>query len=151
MTKEELMIITLKQLKDSAKHSPECLSLEDPELGHSGHSGISIMWKFRVEVDGNTIQDPNNAARTVIISYNKFHKQMIAQIFFREIYNANTAIMPDAIVIVKYKRWPFLYKSYRDFRSLRKLILKSHFGRQSINYLKKLNSIFPSALDDHLF
>ena len=140
MTKEELINLTLKQLQDSLRTSPECFSIEDHSVGCSS-TASSILWKFRVEIDGDSIPDPNNANRTVVVTYHKSSKQITAQIFFREIYNANSTIMPDAIVTVKYNRWPILYKSYRDFIKLRKKLIKLHVSRQNINFLKKLNTI----------
>ncbi len=151
MTKDELVLITLKQLEESFKNSPECFHLDDSEIGQTNYPGPTIIWKFRVELDGKTIQDPNNATRTVIVTYNNMAKQLTTYIFFREVNNISNTIMADAVATTKYSEWPWLHKSYRKFNNLRKALLQKHREQENIEYIKKLSSIFPSTFEDDLF
>lgn len=154
MTKEDLLYLTLKQLKDSFKTSPECLTLEESYVSvsssYTSDLGPIITWRRMIEIDGKTIRDPNNAPRTIILVYNKLTKQLTANIYFGDIHTFNSSIIPDASVSFKYKFWPYLYKSYRDFMSLRSKLIARHNNRQNIDYMNKLSSIFPAAGDDDL-
>jgi hypothetical protein len=151
MTKEELIYITLKQLKESFDTCPECLNIEEPGTSsNSSHMGPTIIWKFRVVVDGLTIPDPNNSNRTIIVTYNSMAKQLTVSIYFREINNLNHAVMADATATVKYSEWPWLHKSYRKFQSLREKLLRRQKEKENLEYLKKLSSIFPGTFEDDL-
>lgn len=155
MTKEELLNITLKQLKESLKTSPECFHLEDPGAGLSpgvtngSFTGPTIIWRYRVELGGKMIPDPNNAARTIIITYSPALKQLSCHIYFREVNNINSAIMAEAQISVQYEI-PFFNKSYRMFNSLKGRLIQRKRDKDNMEYLKKLNSIFPTTFDDDL-
>lgn len=161
MTKEQLLNITLKQLKESLKTSPECFLLEDPELklptgtnsgfGNSSSNilGPTILWRFRVELGGKLIPDPNNATRSIIVTYTPALKQLSCHIYFREVNNINSAIMADAQATVQYEV-PFFNESYRRFMSLRKKLIQRSRDKENSEFLKKLNNIFPTTGDDGL-
>ena len=151
MTKEELVLITLRQLNNSFKTTPECLDLEDYTVTavHSSFSGPTIIWRRMIEVNGENIQDPNNAARTVIITYNKLAKELSCYIFFREVTNIQYAIAIDAKIELKW-RIPFLHTPYWKFMALRKKLIHRIKNKQSIEYLDKLSEIFPTTFTDDL-
>ena len=109
------------------------------------------MWRFRVTVDGQNIQDPNNAARTIVLTYNNIVKKLTANIFFRDVINVNSAIMTDATATAVYCEAPWVHKSYRRFMKLRKQLLIIYREKENIEYLKKLSSIFPTTFDEDLF
>lgn len=151
MTKEELIDLTLKQLRDSFENSPECLHLEESNSTYGNNTtGPTIIWRHRVEINGERIQDPNNSSRTIIASYSTISKQLTVSIFFREVNNLNHALMADATAVVKYSDWPWMHKSYRRFQSLRKKILKLQKEKESLEYLRKLSSVFPGTFEDDL-
>lgn len=153
MTKDELIQLTIDQLSESLNSSLVCFELhEDPVWPYIDPSKYytTILWKFKVEVDGNAIPDPNNSPRTIILGYCHSTKQLSCQIFFRDVESPNKAIMADATVRMTYKV-PMLNKSYRKFSKLRKTIIKRLKEKDQLDYLKKLNSIFPTALDENLF
>lgn len=150
MTKDELINITLKQLIDSFRNSPERLHLEDPELGGNNYLGPTIVWKFKIEIDGKSVQDPNNAIKTVIVSYNPVAKQLTAYIFFRDVSSIHSTIMADAVATIKYNKYPWMHQSYRKFMYLRKKLIQRHREKESIDYIKKLSAIFPAIFDDEL-
>ena len=150
MTKEDLIYLTIKQLKDSFRSSPECLTIEDLEVGNTQYPGSTIIWKHMVELGGKMIQDPNNATRTIVLTYNTMAKQLTASIYFRDISNFNHNIMADASTTYTYKYWPNLYKSYRMFMKLRSKLISKHQDKLNMDYIKKLTNIFPTAGDDDL-
>jgi hypothetical protein len=151
MTKEDLILLTLSQLKESFEQSPECFTVEDYRLNYNNFQGHVVVWKFKIELNGNVIQDPNNAVRTVTVGYNTMNKTITASIFFREVYDVSYSMVPDASINFKYTMWPWLYKSYRIFIKLRKDLLARRREKQNMDYVKKLLSIFPATGDDDLF
>jgi hypothetical protein len=150
MTKEDLIYLTIKQLKDSFRTSPESLILEDSEIKTSEYPGPTIIWRHMLELNGQMIQDPNNATRTIVITYNKMAQQLTTNIYFRDVTKFNHNIMPDAAATFTYKYWPNLYRSYRLFNQLRSKLIHRHHEKQNMDYIKKLTSIFPAAGDDDL-
>lgn len=153
MTGDELVQLTIKQLSDNLANSIECFELsEDPEWPNSEsiRTYTTIVWRFRVALEGQSYPDPNNAPRTVILSYSRLHKKLGCYIFFREVENPSKAIMADATIELTYKI-PYFHKSYRKFLKLRKNLIKKLEEKDKLDFLKKLNSIFPAALDDNLF
>jgi hypothetical protein len=155
VTKEELLNITLKQLNESLRVSPECFHLEDPESGlspglsNNSFTGPTIIWKYRVELAGRVVPDPNNAARTIIMTYSPALKSLSCHIYFREVNGINSAMMADAQISVLYD-FPSFNESYRRFMKLKKKLVQRKRDKESMEYLKKLNSIFPTTFDDDL-
>lgn len=152
MTKEELVCLTIKQLKEGFKKHPECLQLEDPELGKTNYGNSTIIWRFKVEIDGTLYNDPNNNSRTVIISYSKLERKINASIYLRDVGTASQSIMPDASASISYhEHLPlFLYKSYRDFMYLRKQLIDRQKEKENIDFVKKLTSVFPGTFEDDI-
>lgn len=148
MTKEELVYTTLKQLHESFKTSPECFQVEQDDMTRAT-IGPTILWRFRVELDGKNIPDPNNASRSVFVMYNEMAKQLSCMIFLRDVSDFNRAIMSDAESTVQL-HIPIFSRSYRSFMRLRKKILKRKQDKKGLDYLSKLNSIFPTTHDDEL-
>lgn len=152
MTKEDLLNVTLKQLEESFRCSPECFQLEDPELktkNSSTFTGPTIIWKFRVDIGGTYYPDPNNASRTIIVTYTSAFKQMSCHIFFREVNSIGSAFTSDTEVTVQYNI-PLLNESYRRFMRLKKKLIKKRRDKENMEYLNKLSSIFPTTFDDDL-
>jgi hypothetical protein len=149
MTKEELIYITLKQLSESFKLSPECFQVDQESASSFSTSSLGILWRFRVEVDGKNIPDPNNANRSVVVTYNETTKQLSCLIYFRDVDSLNRALMPDAESTITLSI-PIFSRSYRKFYFLRKKILKRKLNISGMDYLSKLRSIFPTTHDDEL-
>jgi hypothetical protein len=151
MTKDDLLSITLDQLLDAFKRTPECFELMDREIDpNMSLIGPTIKWSFKLDLDGMIIPDPNNAARTIIISYNDMGKQLSCHIFFREVNAANQAIMADAQATAKYA-FPILSSSYRKFHKLRNKLIRRHRDKENDRFLRKLQSIFPTTFDNDIF
>ena len=155
MTKEELVYITLKQLSESLKSSPDNFRLEDSELGSTTNTfpgGPAIVWQFKVQVkEGQYIQDPLNASRTIIVTYGKYSKQMACYIYFREVNNIGTIIAPETQAMIQCCEFPILNRTYRLFMNIRKQLVKQHHEKEFATYMRKLNNIFPATHEDELF
>jgi hypothetical protein len=146
MTKRELINITLKQLEDSFKTSPECFQTDDID---KGNLGPMIMWHFRVVIDGKSIPDPNNTNRTVVIIYSALLGQLICNIYLRDVANFSVGVASDASSVIDIKV-PLFDSSYRRFNRLRDKILMRKQDLKDLDFLSKLTSIFPTTHDDDL-
>ena len=158
MTKEELVHLTLKQLSESLKTTPENFRLEDPSLGPTTSNGAfpgpTVIWQFRIKVEEDRfIPDPLNSVKTIIVTYNKLAKQLQCYIYNREVNNLNHAIMAEATAVVTYNDFlsPHLYRSYRQFMGLRNELIKKRNEKEFIDYMRRLNGIFPATHEDELF
>jgi hypothetical protein len=158
MTKEELIHITLKQLSESLKITPENFRLEDASIGltTSGSSfpGPTIVWQHRVKIDEDKfIQDPLNSVKTIIVTYNKINKQLQCYIYNREVNNLNHAIMAEAQVSITYPDLipTVFYRTHRQFMTLREELIRQKNQKEYIDYLRRLNGIFPATHEDEIF
>jgi hypothetical protein len=152
--KEELIYLTLRQLKDSLKTSPQNFRIEDPELGsiNGGFHGPTIIWQFKVEIKpGEFITDPLNATKTVIVTHNRVRNEITCLIYFREVNAASSAMMPETQAVFKLHKWSFINRTYRQFESIRKDLIKMRRQKEYVDYLQKLNKIFPSTHEEDLF
>lgn len=156
MTKEELIHLTLKQLSESLKTTPENFRFEDPSMGQTNGSfpGPTIIWQFKVKLEEDRfIADPLNSVKTIIVTYNKIARQLQCYIYNREINNLNHAVMAEAQAVVTYHDYVpvLLHRTYRQFMSLRRDLLKRRNDKEYMDYMKRLNGIFPSTHEDELF
>lgn len=155
MTKEELVYLTLTQLTESLRIQPENFRLEDPALGTVGGNfhGPTIIWQFKITSNGVVIPDPLNNTRTIIVTYNKLGRQLQCYIYNREVNNLNHAIMADAQAAITFHDLihPLFYRVYRQFMSLRKELIQMKYEKESLDYVKKLNSIFPATNEEDIF
>jgi hypothetical protein len=154
MTKEELIHITLRQLIESFKTSPENFRLDDAELGQPTglFPGPTIVWQFKVKLKEDTyIQDPLNASRTIIVTYNKVAKQISCAIYFREVNEKSNHITPDTQATFQCSEIPILNRTYRQFQKIRQLLVKQRREKEFIDYMRKLNNIFPSVHEEDIF
>ena len=154
MTKEELIHITLRQLIESFKVSPDNFRLDDTELGHTNglFPGPTIIWQFKVKIKEDTyIQDPLNASRTIIVTYNKIAKQLSCAIYFREVNEKSSHITPDTEATLQCYQFPILNRTYRQFRKIREMLVKQRREKEFIDYMRKLNNIFPSVHEEDIF
>lgn len=156
MTKEELVHITLRSLIESLKNQPDNFRFEDPSISTSSGSfpGPTVIWQFRFKLEEDKyIPDPLNSVKTIIVSYNKMAKQLQCYIYNREVNSLHHSIMADAQATITYHEWfhPMFFRTYRQFASLRKSLLKIKSEKDYLDYMKKLNSIFPSTHEDDIF
>lgn len=156
MTKEELVHITLRQLIESLKNQPDNFRLEDPSVGSTNGTfpGPTIIWQFRFKLEEDKfILDPLNSVKTIIVTYNKMAKQLQCYIYNREVNSLNHAVMADAQATITYNEWlhPIFFRTYRQFSSLRKSLLRIKSEKEYLDYMKKLNNIFPATHEEDIF
>ena len=156
MTKEELVHLTLKQLSESLKTSPENFRLEDPTLGPTNGSfpGPTVIWQFRVQLEEHKyIVDPLNSIKTIIVTQNTMGRNLQCYIYHREVNNFNHSLVADASATIDYsERIPLVcYRTYRQFNKLRKQLAKKKHDKEFIDYMKRLNGIFPATHEDDIF
>ena len=156
MTKEELVHITLKQLSESLKTTPENFRLEDASISapHGNFPGPTIIWQFKQQVEENRyILDPLNPVKTIIVTYNKLARRLECYIYNREVNSLNHAIMADAQAIMTYHDFipQVLYRTYRQFFKIRKQLLQNKYEKEYADYMVRLNKIFPGTHEDEIF
>lgn len=154
MTKEELIYITLKQLSESYKISPDNFRLEDSSVGPTNGTfpGPTIVWQFKVKLNENEyIQDPLNATRTILVTWNEMAKQISCHIYYREVNSMSHAIMADSQAMFQCCNFPILNRTYRKFLKIRKKLIKARREKEYMDYMRKLNNIFPSLHEEELF
>lgn len=154
VTKEELIYLTLRQLRNSLSASPENFRLEDTEIGFTNSSFTSptIIWQFKIKLKENEyVQDPLNPTRTIIVTYNRIKRELSCNVYFREVNSINYAITPETQAAFKCCQLPILNRSYRQFMHIRKILIKQKRDKDFVNYMQKLNNIFPSIHEDELF
>jgi hypothetical protein len=154
VTKEELIALTLKQLRENIAHSPEQFEIECPELNPSRSSmSSSIIWRPRFNLDGNLVTDPTNNPRTVIVTLNHTTRELGCYIFLKDIssiFNAQ-GVVSEASALVKLDSWPLsFYKVYRDFNRLKNTVIKNIGTQENEKFLKKLCSVFPGTFEEDL-
>lgn len=156
MKKEELIHITLKQLSESLKNSPDNFKLEDPSVAPVSNSypGPTIIWQFRIKLEEDKyIQDPLNSVKTIIVTYNKIGRQLQCYIYNREVNNLNHAVMADAQASISYPEIvpTVFFRTYRQFSALRQSLIERRNNKEYIDYMKRLSGIFPGTHEDDLF
>lgn len=156
MTKEELVHITLKQLSESLKVTPENFRFEDSSVGHGNGNfpGPTIVWQFRQQVEENKyILDPLNPVKTIIVTYNKLARRLECYIYNREVNSLNHAIMADAQAMMIFNDYipPILYRTYRQFYKIHKQLLQNKYEKEYADYMVRLNKIFPGTHEDEIF
>lgn len=158
MTKEELIHLTLKSLSESLRTTPENFRLEDPSAGPttSGATfpGPTIIWQFRLEIEKDKfIQDPLNSVKTIIVTHNKIARRLECYIYNREVNNLNHAMMAEAQATITYHDFihPLFYRTFRQFMKLRSDLIKRKNEKEFIDYMRRLNGIFPTVHEDDIF
>jgi hypothetical protein len=152
--KEELIYLTLRQLNENYSQSPYNFRLEDPEIKtlNANATEINIVWQFKVELKpGEYITDPLNSSKTIIVSYNKKTNELFCCIYFREIHSSHLAIMADAESRISLFKFKIFNRSYRAFWRLRRRMLRDKLDSDYLDYLRKLNKVFPSTHEQDLF
>lgn len=155
MTKEELVHITLKQLCESLKTTPENFRFEDGlnPTAHGAFPGPTIVWQFKVQTDTATyIPDPLNATKTIIVTYNKMANQLNCYIYNREVNNLSFNVTPETTATVQYSTHVpnCFYRTFRQFQNLNQSLIRRRNEKEYLDYLKKLAAIFPQTHDDEL-
>ena len=78
-------------------------------------------------------------------------KQLSCLIYFREVNTLNQSVMPDTQALVQCSEIPILNRTYRQFMKIRQQLIKQRREKEFIDYMRKLNNIFPSTHEDDIF
>ncbi len=154
MNKHALVELTLEQLLDAFRTSPESFEYEDSTYTpHKLAGDPAILWQPKCELKDHTIvADPINDQKAVIVVYNEALSEITCYIFSKAIVSINLAAgsMADATVTSKHTWFTIWRGNYRKFDKLRNLIKARDRNKENDRFLRKLNSVFPSALDKHI-
>ena len=147
MNKYELIGLTMDRLLEHFKLSPE--SFEFTDSGYSPRA-LTIVWQPKVQLNdymNTVIQDPNNSSHGVIVTWNCDINELSCHLFLRATSHIKSCTADCSMTS---KRWfEKRRKNYKKFERLQSLILQRDRYKENMNYLKKLTSVFPDALDNH--
>jgi hypothetical protein len=155
MYKHELVGITIQQLIEHFKTSPESFEYYDVDRKpyHSMHP--AIYWQPKVQLgdpSSSIVDDPNNG-HAICVSWNANAKELTCFLFLKappNLMSGNSHQAADGVVTSC--RWfERLRGNYRKFKYLRDMIIARDKYRENLIYLKKLSAVFPDTMDTHLF
>lgn len=154
MHKHELVGMTIQQLIDHFKRSPESFEYYDQDRKPNSSILPTIFWQPKVQLGdymSTIVQDPNNN-HAVVVSYNAMLNELTCYLFLRAPPNmASIASGHAADCTMSSKRWFENWRgNYRKFKKLRNLIIARDKRKENLIYLKKLSSVFPDTMDTHL-
>lgn len=145
MDKAELVSLTLDRLIDHFKLSPESFDFTD-------NGCPTVVWQPKIQLDdltSNSIYDPNNA-HAVVVRWNTHFKHVTCYIFLSAPVNPVNCI-DKADSTISSQRWFEYYRgNYRKLMRLKDLIQDREAYKANLIYLRRLSSVFPDALDDHI-
>jgi hypothetical protein len=151
MQKHELIGLTLQRLIHHFRESPESFDFMDCTTGNmGGHTFPTITFRPKIQLSDHQstlIQDPNNE-HAVVVVFNSHLNEMACYIFMKAPSTLSN-MMADSTVISGrlFEKWR---GNYKKFSKLRELIQDRDQFKANMAYLKKLSSVFPHTMDDHL-
>jgi hypothetical protein len=143
--KEELISITIQKLIDHFNYSPESFEYND---------GL-IVWQPKITLNdamSTIVNDPNNN-HAAAIYFNETINELRCYLFLKTppnltIPTPNLSYADSVIISARiFMKWR---RNYKKYVKLKNLILARDRHRASMNYLKKLSSLFPDVMDDSL-
>ena len=149
MDKDELISLTLDRLIDRFKSGPECFEFIQTPFSPS-NPDIVITWKPRVEMEPNmvsVIDDPNREGGCAI-KYMEPTGEITCAVYSKAPINFNHST-PDCLISTRpsFVKWT---SNYKKIVKLKNLILKRDQENENKKYLKKLQDVFPDAVDKYL-
>jgi hypothetical protein len=154
MDKHELVGMTIKQLIEHFKSSPESFEYYDQTRKPNSCMQPTIVWQPKVQLGdymSTVVQDPNNS-HAVVVSFNDMVNELTCYLFLKaptNLVSMNASAIADCIMTSKrsFEKWR---GNYRKFKKLRDLIIARDKHKENLTYLKKLSSVFPDTMDTHL-
>lgn len=146
MDKAELVGLTLDRLIDHFNLSPESFEFFDRT------GAPTILWRPKIQLGdltSNPIYDPNNA-HAVVARYNPYDNSVSCFVFLSAPADPiNTTDKADTTMTSK--RYFETYRgNYRKLMRLKELVLARNIQKDNLIYLRKLSSVFPDAVDNHI-
>jgi hypothetical protein len=150
MDKAELVGLTLNKLIDHFKSSPESFEYKGAE---NSNGQCTIFWQPKVQLNdfmSTVIQDPNNC-HAVAVHFNPMINELTCLLYLKAPSNLHNTPTNSADCTITSKRWFEKWRgNYRKFSALRDMIIARDKHKENMNYLKKLSSVFPDAMDNHV-
>lgn len=146
MDKRELVELTIERLLANFDKSPESFDLKMPD---SSHCSPTIYWKPKIKIDNYDIADDPNNNHAVVVTYNSSFSELRCYIFLKAPATAYEYTKADHSVSIS-GYFIKLTSSYRKYKKLIRLIQTRDLHQDNMNYLSKLSSVFPDALDKHI-
>jgi hypothetical protein len=152
MKKWELIGLTLEQLLEQHKQTPESFEYADKDYPVTGQGGNPLIyWQPKVDLKSSVVPDPNESQKAVIITYNELTGRLVCYIYSNivpglkamEGRNADATVIDDR----KFMKWR---SNWHKFNKLAEAIKEHDRSKENDTFLKKLFSIFPGTLDKHL-
>lgn len=154
MDKHELVGITIQQLIEHFKSSPESFEYVDSRTRPNTDRHPTIFWQPKVQLGdymSTVVQDPNNS-HAVVVNWNPLNNELTCYLFLKAPANlAGTSGGQAADCVMSSKRWFEKWRgNYRKFNKLKDLIMERDKRKENLTYLKKLSSVFPDTMDIHI-
>jgi hypothetical protein len=152
MNRYELVGMTIQNMIDRFKTSPESFTFCDSQSKHNRCVYPTIVWQPRIQLSDNSaaVMDPNNNSAVVIV-FNTFANDLSCYVFLKAPINPTTWVPHMADSVAVSDRWfEKLRGNYRKFKKLRNLVRVRDRNMENLLYLNKLSSVFPDTLDSHL-
>ena len=152
MHKHELVGITIQQLIEHFKISPESFEFYDQDRRPHTSMHPTVFWQPKVQLgdaSSSVVDDPNNGHAVVVSFHNG---ELTCYIFLKapaNLQSSSACQAADSVVSSarSFEKWR---GNYRKFKHLRNLILARDKYRENLIYLKKLSAVFPDTMDSHL-
>jgi hypothetical protein len=152
MDKHELVGMTIQKLIEHFKMSPESFEYYDSERRPNQAVQPTITWQPKIQLNDHSstvVNDPNNV-HAVIVMFNPMINELSCYLFLKAPPNliTNHGTTADCVITSKraFEKWR---GNYRKFKKLRDLIIARDKRRENMDYLRKLSSVFPDAMDGH--
>jgi hypothetical protein len=150
MDKSELMGLTLDMLIAKFEESPESFEfLGQGHLNEATHP--TIIWQPKIQLsdlDSTLVNDPNNAS-AIMVTFNHVFNEMQCHVFIRAPITTYGSKADSSIKVCRwFEKWR---RNYRKFKKLKQLILNRYKHQEDMEFARHLSSVFPDALDRHLF
>ena len=145
MDKAELVGLTLDRLIDHFRASPESFE-------YSENVSPTVLWQPKIQIGdlaSNPVHDPNNA-HAVVVRWNQHFNSVNCYVFLAApVDPINSTEKADSTM--SSQRYFEKYRgNYRKLMKLKALIQARNARKAQLIYLRKLSSVFPDAIDDHI-
>jgi len=145
MNKAELVNLTLDNLIEHFKVSPESFEFSESV-------GPTIVFKPKIQLGDLTtdvVHDPNNS-HVVVVRWNSFYKHVACYVFITATKDPLGAL-GKADVSTQSQRWLEKYRgNYKKLMLLIDLVKDRDNQKANLIYLRKLSTIFPDTMDNHI-
>ena len=151
MHKHELVGITIQQLIEHFKTSPESFEFYDQDRKPHYANAPTICFQPKIQLDSliPAVNDPNNSHAVVVSFHN--NKELACYIFLKapgNLMSLNSCATAADSVTSSSRRFEKWRSNYRKFKYLRNLIMTRDKYKDNLIYLKKLSAVFPDTMDD---